>query len=62
MCPHKGAFISQITAELKPALMIEPGRYIGYSTIPFGNADRSGGGKEYISLEINPQTAAVASI
>jgi catechol O-methyltransferase len=42
--------------------MIEPGRYIGYSTIPFGNADRSGGGKEYISLEINPQTAAVASM
>jgi catechol O-methyltransferase len=42
--------------------MIEPGRHVGYSTIPFGDADRSGGGKEYISLEINPNTAAVASM
>ena len=42
--------------------MIELGGYVGYSAILFGDALRSNGGKKYLSLEINPEMAAVATI
>jgi catechol O-methyltransferase len=60
--PCKGAFISQLIAERKPSTMIELGGYVGYSAILFGDAVHSTGGKEYISLEINPENAAVANM
>jgi catechol O-methyltransferase len=60
--PRKGAFISRLIAEHKPSVMIELGGYIGYSAIKFGDAVRSHGGKQYLSLEVNPENAAVANM
>ncbi|KAE9370275.1 S-adenosyl-L-methionine-dependent methyltransferase [Stipitochalara longipes BDJ] len=60
--PYKGAFISKIIAERKPSVMIELGGYVGYSAVLFGDAVRANGGKQYISLEINPENAAVANM
>jgi catechol O-methyltransferase len=60
--PNKGAYISKIIAEHKPSIMIELGGYVGYSTILFGDALCTSGGKQYISLEINPENAAVANM
>lgn len=60
--PHKGAYISKLIAEQKPSVMIELGGYVGYSAIKFGDAVRSHGGKEYLSLEVNPENAAVANM
>lgn len=42
-------------------VQVELGGYIGYSTILFGAALQSAGGRRYISLERNPEFAAVAS-
>jgi len=42
--------------------MIELGGYVGYSAILFGDAVRSNGGKRYLSLEVNPENAAVANM
>ena len=58
--PTKGAFIERLIKTHKPRLMIELGGYIGYSAILFGAAMRNHGGK-YISLEMNPEMAAVAN-
>jgi catechol O-methyltransferase len=60
--PHKGAFISKLIAERKPSVMIELGGYVGYSAVLFGDAVRANGGKQYLSLEINPENAAVANM
>jgi len=60
--PRKGAFISKLIAERKPSVMIELGGYVGYSAIKFGDVVRSQGGKQYLSLEVNPENAAVANI
>jgi catechol O-methyltransferase len=60
--PHKGAFISKLISERKPSVMIELGGYVGYSAILFGDAVRSNQGKQYISLEVNPENAAVANM
>jgi catechol O-methyltransferase len=57
----KGAFITDIIAERKPSVMIELGGYVGYSAILFGDAIRKNGGKQYLSIEKNPEMAAVAS-
>ncbi|KAI1622619.1 hypothetical protein EDD37DRAFT_481964 [Exophiala viscosa] len=40
--------------------MVELGGYVGYSAIRFGDALRRAGGKQYLSLEINSDYAAVA--
>ncbi|KAJ5640497.1 hypothetical protein N7528_000122 [Penicillium herquei] len=58
--PTKGEFISNIIAERKPSVMIELGGYIGYSAILFGDAIRKHGGKQYLSIEKNPEMAAIA--
>jgi catechol O-methyltransferase len=60
--PRKGAFISKLIAEHKPSVMVELGGYVGYSAIKFGDAVRSHGGKQYLSLEVNPENAAVAKM
>ena len=58
----KGAFISDIIAERKPRVMIELGGYVGYSAILFGAALRqTGNGARYVSIEQNPEMAAVAA-
>ena len=58
----KGKFITELIAERKPSVMIELGGYVGYSAIRFGNDVRSNGGKAYLSIEKNPEMAAVATI
>ncbi|KAJ5757362.1 uncharacterized protein N7511_006056 [Penicillium nucicola] len=58
--PEKGAYISDLIQTHQPQLMLELGGYIGYSAIKFGSVMRSHGGK-YISLEMNPEMAAVAN-
>lgn len=59
--PVKGAFIKGLITERKPSVMIELGGYIGYSAILFGDAVRACGGKQYLSIEQNPEMAAVAN-
>ena len=58
----KGNFISNIIAERKPSVMIELGGYVGYSSILFGDAIRKNGGKLFLSIEKNPEMAAVSSL
>ena len=43
------------------AVQVELGGYVGYSCILFGDALRKAGGKQYFSLERNPEFAAVIS-
>ncbi|KAJ5692533.1 hypothetical protein N7462_001956 [Penicillium macrosclerotiorum] len=57
----KGKSIVHLIAEHKPSVMIELGGYVGYSAILFGDAVRSNGGKKYLSMEKNPEMAAVAN-
>ena len=57
----KGRIVCDLIAEVKPETMVELGGYIGYSCILFGEAVRKAGGKRYISLERNPEFAAVIS-
>lgn len=59
--PTKGPFITNLIAQRKPSVMIELGGYIGYSAILFGAAVRENGGKRFLSLENNPEMAAVAN-
>ena len=59
--PVKGAFIKHLITERKPCVMIELGGYVGYSAILFGDAVRACGGKQYLSIEQNPEMAAVAN-
>ncbi|KIV77800.1 hypothetical protein PV11_09580 [Exophiala sideris] len=56
----KGDLISSLIAKHRPAVMVELGGYVGYSAIRFGDALRHAGGKQYLSLEINSEYAAVA--
>jgi catechol O-methyltransferase len=57
----KGAFVTSLIAERKPSVMIELGGYVGYSAILFGDAIRANGGKQFLSIEKNPEVAAVAN-
>ena len=57
----KGAFVTNLIAERKPSVMIELGGYVGYSAILFGDAIRANGGKQFLSIEKNPEVAAVAN-
>ncbi|KAJ5594144.1 uncharacterized protein N7459_000352 [Penicillium hispanicum] len=59
--PNKGGFITNLIAERQPSSMIELGGYVGYSAILFGDSVRTNGGKEYLSIEKNPEMAAVAN-
>ncbi|RMX79185.1 hypothetical protein D0867_16513 [Hortaea werneckii] len=55
----KGRIVTDLIAEVKPKTMVELGGYIGYSTILFGDAVKKAGGKQYFSLERNPEFGAV---
>ena len=57
----KGTFVTNLIAERKPSVMIELGGYVGYSAILFGDAIRANGGKRFLSIEKNPEVAAVAN-
>jgi catechol O-methyltransferase len=58
----KGRIVKDLIAETKPKTMIELGCYVGYSAIMFGDAVRQNGGERYLSLELNPEWAAVANM
>ncbi|QKX60301.1 uncharacterized protein TRUGW13939_07444 [Talaromyces rugulosus] len=60
--PTKGENISGLIAANKPSVMIELGGYVGYSAIRFADAVRANGGKKYLSLEVNPEMAAISTI
>lgn len=57
----KGKIVTDLIKEIKPKTMIELGCYIGYSAILFGEAVRRNGGERYLSLELNPEFAAIAN-
>lgn len=59
---YKGKIISDLIAEVKPETMVEFGGYVGYSAILFADAVRRAGGKRYLSLEQNPEFAAVSTM
>ncbi|CAG8388855.1 unnamed protein product [Penicillium salamii] len=58
----KGKIVTDLIDELKPKTMIELGCYVGYSAILFGDAVRRNGGDRYLSLELNPEFAAIANM
>jgi catechol O-methyltransferase len=58
----KGKIVCDLIADLKPETMVELGGYVGYSAIMFGDAARRAGGKRYLSLERNPEFAAVSTM
>lgn len=58
----KGEYICSLIAENKPSTMIELGGYVGYSAILFADTVRANGGKQYLSLEVNPEMAAISNI
>ncbi|RCI09186.1 hypothetical protein L249_1462 [Ophiocordyceps polyrhachis-furcata BCC 54312] len=58
---HKGDIVRQLILETKPEVMVELGGYVGYSAILFGAALQRAGGRQFLSLERNPEFAAVAS-
>ncbi|KAI9818382.1 MAG: hypothetical protein M1827_000440 [Pycnora praestabilis] len=55
----KGEIVSDLIAEVKPQTMVELGGYVGYSALLFGDAVKRAGGKQYFSLERNPEFGAV---
>ena len=57
----KGKIVCDLISETKPKSMVELGGYVGYSTLLFADACRAAGGERYISLERNPEFAAVIS-
>ncbi|EAW16450.1 O-methyltransferase [Aspergillus fischeri NRRL 181] len=59
---EKGRIITKVIEDIRPQTMIELGGYVGYSAILFGDALRRNGGKRLISLESNPESAAVANM
>ncbi|RDA90816.1 hypothetical protein CP533_0502 [Ophiocordyceps camponoti-saundersi (nom. inval.)] len=58
---HKGEIVRRLIVETKPEVMVELGGYVGYSAILFGAALQQAGGRKFLSLERNPEYAAVAS-
>ncbi|KAE8319566.1 S-adenosyl-L-methionine-dependent methyltransferase [Aspergillus transmontanensis] len=58
----KGKVVTDLIDETKPKTMIELGCYMGYSAIIFGDAVRRNGGERYLSLELNPEWAAIANM
>lgn len=58
----KGKIVTDLINEVKPKIMIELGCYTGYSAILFGEAVRRNGGEKYLSLELNPEYAAIANM
>jgi catechol O-methyltransferase len=58
----KGKYICGLIAASKPSVIIELGGYVGYSAILFADAMRANGGRQYLSLEVNPEMAAGSSV
>jgi catechol O-methyltransferase len=58
----KGKIVTDLIDQLKPKTMVELGTYVGYSAILFGDAVRRNGGESFLSLEMNPNLAAVANM
>ncbi|OGM48512.1 O-methyltransferase [Aspergillus bombycis] len=63
--PHKGRLITDLIATDRPSTILEIGGYVGYSAIMFGHALRkaaatTGQTPRFLSLEMNPQFAAVS--
>lgn len=58
---YKSKTVADLIKDVKPQVMVELGGYVGYSAIAFGAAFREAGGKQYYSLEYNPEFAAVIS-
>ncbi|KAJ5099863.1 hypothetical protein N7532_006864 [Penicillium argentinense] len=58
----KGKIVTDLINEVRPKTMIELGCYVGYSAILFGDAVRRNGGERYLSLELNPEFAAIANM
>ncbi|KAK6826797.1 hypothetical protein RU639_004539 [Aspergillus parasiticus] len=58
----KGKMVTDLIDEIKPKTMIELGCYMGYSATLFGDAVRRNGGDRYLSLELNPEWAAIANM
>ncbi|KAH8896768.1 catechol O-methyltransferase [Thozetella sp. PMI_491] len=59
---YKSKTVVDLILKEKPAVMVELGGYVGYSAIAFGAAFRKAGGKQYFSLEMNPEFGAVISM
>lgn len=59
---YKSKTIVDLIKKHKPNVMVELGGYVGYSAVAFGAALRDSGGKQYFSLELNPEFAAVISM
>ncbi|RYP21345.1 hypothetical protein DL765_002246 [Monosporascus sp. GIB2] len=60
--PYKSRTVVDLIKREKPRVMVELGGYVGYSAIAFGAALRAAGGKQYFSLEMNPEFGAVISM
>lgn len=58
----KGEIVTGIIEDVKPDTMVELGGYVGYSAILFGDCLRRAGGRRYLSLERNPEFAAIANM
>lgn len=59
---EKGQVVTKLIDQVKPKTMVELGCYIGYSAILFGDAVRRNGGERFLSLELNPEYAAIANM
>lgn len=59
---YKSKTVIDIIHDVKPAIMVELGGYVGYSAIAFGAAARAVGGRRYYSLEQNPEYGAIATL
>ena len=55
----KGRIVCDLIRKHKPEVMVELGGYIGYSAILFAAAAREAGGRQYYTVERNPEFGAV---
>ncbi|CAJ2511433.1 Uu.00g070580.m01.CDS01 [Anthostomella pinea] len=56
---YKSKTVVDLIKKEKPEVMVELGGYVGYSAIAFAAAQRAAGGKQYFSLEKNPEFGGV---
>lgn len=56
---YKSKIVADLIKEVKPQTMVELGGYVGYSAIAFGAAFKEAGGRQYYSMEYNPEFGAV---
>ncbi|KAI6250324.1 putative catechol O-methyltransferase 2 [Erysiphe necator] len=58
---RKGSCVVDLIERHKPAIMMELGSYVGYSTVLFASVLKKIGGSSYISFEREPKFASVAA-